>query len=192
MIRKVVIIGILFLLAVLFLSTIGSYWTGYVVLNNNELSLKQYPYPFVKNSNYNALTIVIPDQSTLEEQEIANNLAKALQSTRPLPPKVVRASELLETTNKNLILIGDPCTNKLITQELGTYECSLDLKEGEGLIKLITKERTSILIISGYDIESMKKASNVLVNPGLYPLKGKEMVVAGNLMNPYTYSLIYK
>jgi len=59
-------------------------------------------------------------------------------------------------------------------------------------LKLINKEKYSMLLVSGYDLESMKKAANVLINYNLYPLKGNEIIVSGNPNNLYTYYLFYK
>ncbi len=187
--KKIVLVAFLFL-AVLFLSTIGSYWTGYAVLNQQDLSLKNYPYPFIKNNGYNGLYIVIPEQSTLDEQQAASTIAKGLQSTAQLPPTVTTPSNLPEG-NHNLILIGDPCTNSLIGSTLQTTDCTLNLKEGQGYLKLINYDRTSTLIVSGYDETSIKKAANTLFNHNMYPIKGTEVLVSGNVNNPYSYSFLF-
>ena len=188
--HKLFVIVVSLFLGTLFLSTIGSYWTGYTTLENSEISLNLYPYPFLKYSNYNSLYIVIPDHSTLKEEEIANNLAESLKSTKPLYPKIVKLSEL-PGMNNNLILIGDSCTNPLMKYS-SKLSCTFNLKEGEGFLKLINKEKYSMLLVSGYDLESMKKAANVLINYNLYPLKGNEIIVSGNPNNLYTYYLFYK
>ena len=190
--RKVVLVALLSL-AVLFLSTIGSNWTGYTVLAQQDITLNHYPYPFIKNNNYNSLYIILPDQSTLDEQQAASGLAKSLQSTRSLPPKIVSVSEFkfLPEARHNLILLGDACTNELINELLSPRTCTLNLKEGQGLLKLVNYDRTSTLIVAGYDTNSMRKAVNVLANYGTFPLKGKQVLVEGALPNIYTYYLTF-
>ena len=60
--RKSIIIAISFFLAILFLSTIGSIYTGYATLDQSRLTLKYYPYPFVKNN----VSLMIIDTMSLK------------------------------------------------------------------------------------------------------------------------------
>src|SRR3989344_4452635 len=97
--RKTVIVLISLALALLFVSTIGSMYTGYSV-KQDEITLKEYPFPFVKNNDYNRLFIVLPNSYTLDEYEAAQNIAKGLQLNRPLPPEIITESSLpAEETN---------------------------------------------------------------------------------------------
>ena len=188
---RVFVFTVFFMLGVLFLSTIGSYWTGYSTLSNEEITLKHFPYPFIKSSNYNNLYIVIPDESTLEEQNTAYKISKSLQYSRLLPPQIVTLSNLPDVNN-NLILIGDSCTNNLIRLFVFSEDCTFNLKKGEGMLKLVQREKYFGLIVSGYGLNEIGVAGNVLVNYGAFPLKGREIIVKGSSNDISAYSLLYK
>ena len=188
--RKLVTYCISAFLAVLFLSTIGTMITGYAILPQGDINLKHFPYPFIKYGDYNDLYIVVSDGATLDELETASDIGQILKGTTILTsPKIITASRLPEGEH-NIILIGDPCTNKLISYELGTSDCSLGLKQGEGLLVLSNHEKTSTLIISGYDIEGLLKAAKVIENYNTFPLNNDKLIVSGNINN--IYSLVLK
>ena len=65
------------------------------------------------------------------------------------------------------------------------------MKEGQGILKLFNYEQTSTLVVSGYDLNAIQKAANVLANHNAYPLKGTEAIVNGNLNDLYSYSFIF-
>ena len=180
MTRKTVAILIALFLCVLFLSTFGSFLTGFAVLDNEEITLKNYHYPFIKNNVPNSLYIVIPYAGEPEEYAAYTRIARSLKLTNPLPPEIVTDKEVPEGAH-NLIIIGDPCNNELIAKELNTNKCNIDLRKGEGLLKLINHDRTSTLVVSGYSPDDITKASVVLANSNFYPLRGKEIRVVGKV-----------
>ena len=186
--KKSIIIALFIFIAVLFLLTIGNGFVGYSIYDQQYTELQHYPYPFIKNNNYNSLYIVIPQYSTLTEKQSAQKIAKSLQLTKPIAPKIVKPSELPQG-NYNLILIGDACTNDLIKSFLNQDGCTLGLKKEQGLIKLLSGKK-SILIISGYDLKSLDNAASVLANYGSFPLTGTDVIVQGNSDNIYSLSLI--
>jgi len=184
------VVTVLFLLlAVLFLATIGNGIVGYAIYDPQYTDLSHYPYPFIKNSGYNSLFIVVPENPTLTEIEAANNIAKSLQLTKPLPPQIIKPSQL--KSKANLILIGDACTNELISTFLKTNSCTLNLKPNQGLLKLLPG-KTSVLIVSGYDLENLGKAANVLAHYGSFPLKENQVIIEGTSDNIYSLGLIYR
>lgn len=187
---KFLVVFILVVLAVFFLSTVGNSIVGYSILNPSQATFKEYPYPFIKGLSYNSLSIVIAENPTLIEIEAANKIAKSLKETKTLMPEIVKPSQLSENKN-NLILIGDACTNELISYALNTNKCTLNLKKGQGLLKLISG-KSAKLIVSGYDLESLNKAASVLANYDLFPLSGTEIVVEGNSNNLLSLSLIQR
>ena len=180
MIKKVILIVAALFLTALFLSTIGSFYTGYSVLNQKEITLKNYPYPFIKNFVPNDVYVVLPYDSRYEEYNAAINIARSLKGTNPLlqAPQIVTINEIPEGVH-NLILIGNPCNNQLIAKELSTDECNLGLQKGQGYLKLINHEKSSTLIISGYSIKDIPNAVSVIVNNNYYPLRGNEIEVSG-------------
>ena len=176
--KKIMAVSIAIFLAILFLSTIGSFYTGFVILSQSDITLENYPYPFIKNNVYNGLYIVLPTNYNSEEQEAALLIANSLKGTQPVNPNIITENNLPKG-NHNLILIGDPCNNKLIAEELNTNRCSLGLNSGEGLLELVNHERTSTLIVSGVD-DGLEKAAKVIAKYNYYPLKGKNIVVKGS------------
>lgn len=186
--NKSVLIALFMFLAVLFLTTIGNSIVGYSIFDPSTTTLKEYPYPFIKNNGYNNLYIVIPEKSTLTEKQVSQNIAKSLQSTKPLPPKIIRPSEVPRFRNNNLILIGDACTNSLIAEILKTNKCTFNLRRSQGLIKLV-QGKSSTLIISGYDLKSLEKSGRVISNYNSFPLRGTELSVEGNSQNLLSLTL---
>ncbi len=178
--KRAVLIIIGLFIAVLFLSTIGNFLTGNAVLEQKEITLKNYPYPFVKNYVPNDVYIVLPYDSRYEEYNSAINIARSLKGTNSLiqAPKIVTDKEVPEGTH-NLILIGNPCNNQLIAKELDSDQCNLNLQKGQGYIKLINHKISSTIIISGYSLKEIPKATSVLINNNYYPLRGMEIEVYG-------------
>ena len=174
------VIIVLLLLATLFLGTVGNFYTGNAVLNPSDLSLKNYPYPFIKNNVPNSLYIVIPYDYSYAEFDAARQISASLQGLNPLPPQIVTLKELPEGEH-NLILIGNPCTNPLIADELATTDCHSGLEYGYGLLKLSNNERNSVLVVAGYSNDDLKKAVNVISNPNYYPLNKNAVLVSGNI-----------
>ena len=182
MIRKaIVIVGSLFL-AILFLSTIGSFYTGYAVLNQEDLTLQHYPYPFVKNNVPNDVYIVIPYDYSYSEFKVAQDIAESIKGKNLVSPSIVTDINVPQGEH-NLILIGNPCNNDLIQELLATFECNSGLEEGQALISLINNYRTSTLIISSYTSEDLEKSSVILSNYNFYPLMKKKIIVSGGIGN---------
>lgn len=177
--KEHIILGISVFLALLFVSTIGNMYTGYTILQK-DITLKDYPYPFIKNNNYNNLYIVLPDSYTIDEYDSALVIAKSIQFARPLLPKIVRESDLPDRGEYNLILIGDPCTNSLIADYLLTNDCNLNLYRDQGLLELVNNDKTSVLVVSGYDLSAIKKSAMLLSKYNTYPIRNNRVVVSGN------------
>ncbi|HIH25867.1 hypothetical protein J4476_01880 [Candidatus Woesearchaeota archaeon] len=183
-----ILFGVFLVLALVFISTFGSLYTGNVVYTGDKITLANYPYPFIKNNNYNSLYIVLPNSYTLDEFEAANNVLNGIKLSDVIEPKIVTVSDLPQGEH-NLILVGDSCTNSLISYYTQSKDCSLGLKSGEGLLQLFNNDRSSVLVVSGYDLESIKKASKVLSLYHAYPLRNKKVIVSGNSESIYGYVL---
>ena len=189
--KKLFIYSLGAVLAILFLSTIGTLYTGYAVLPQSDLSLKQYPFPFLKYGSYNDLYIVISDGATIDELDAASNIAQNLKGSLPKSASIVTVSKAPDGDH-NFILLGDPCTNKLMADVLKTNDCNpFNLNNGEGLLLLKNSQRTSTLIVSGYDLQGILKASKVLSNYNTFPLKENKVIVSGNLNKLLSLSLKY-
>ena len=177
--QKKVVIGIGAVLIVLFLATIGSFFTGYAVLNQKELTLENYPCPFIKNNAPNNLYIVTPVSPNAEETQAAKNIANSLERTKLMHVQIINDKEIPQGIY-NFILIGNPCDNELVAQQLETDKCDLGLNEGDGYIKLVNADRASTVIISGYNSNALLKAATVISNYKFYPLRGTQIRVYGN------------
>lgn len=185
--RKTVVFAISIFLSILFLSTVGGYLTGFILLAK-EPTLANFPYPFIKGITLNNAIIVTSDTPSITEQTAAITLSRSLKINGVMP-KVVTVSTLPEGIH-NLILIGTPCNNKLIAEKLNTNKCSLT-KKGEGLIKLVNEGDVSYSLILSGDVA---KASKVLQNKGYYPLRGTNIIISGtkSLMLRYNANVLEK
>lgn len=192
--RKVVILIIVTFLAMLFLSTVGGIFTGFVIYKGSETDLKSYPYPFIKNG-YNNLLIVTPTNPTAEEAQAANKIAQSLKTyaKQPLLPKIVTDkwfTARYSIESYNLILIGKKFNNKLIPKVLAKNPGILlaDNSNDGNIIIFNNKGRlvkSATIIVSG----NVEKAANVLTNFKNNPLKGTNIIISGE---KGFYNLNYK
>lgn len=180
--KKVWVVGGGLFLIALFLATLGNFYTGYSILEQDKISLQYYPYPFVKNNVPNNVLVVIPYDYTYDEFNAANEIATSLKGKNLAAPLVVTDKEI-PSGEHNLILIGNPCNNVLISRALATVDCSSDLESGQGILKLINNDRTSTLVVSGHDRNDIHKALIVLTNYNFYPLMGESILVEGEVGN---------
>ncbi len=181
--KRGIIIAVFAFLAVLFVSTIGSSLTGFVVLNKDP-TLAEWPYPFIKNSACNRLYLILPDRYDANAYRLASQISNSLKKeTKNLLVKSQVCAKTATRTSlpigdNNIIAIGNPCTNSLVGDVLKAKSCSIEslgLQSDEGLIQIINNRRSSTLILSG----NIEKAAAVITNHHLYPLKGNKIIVSG-------------
>ncbi|MBI2148672.1 hypothetical protein HYU23_03250 [Candidatus Woesearchaeota archaeon] len=86
--KKAVVIFVALFLSVLFLSTLGSVYTGNVVLQQTEITLSNYPYPFVKNNVPNDVFIVIPYDYSYDDYSTAQFISNSLKGNNLLGPEI--------------------------------------------------------------------------------------------------------
>lgn len=73
-------------------------------------------------------------------------------------------TEVLDITSKNTILVGGPCSNAATAAALGNPEdCTIGLKPGNAIIKLIDNGQSVSLIVAGYTAEDTRIASKFLM-----------------------------
>jgi len=191
--RKAVVLVIVTFLAILFLSTVGGVFTGFATYMGGETNLKDYPFPFIKNS-YNKLLIVTPNNPTSTEFLAANKIAQSLKtySKQPLLPKIVTdewfKARDYDLESYNLILIGKRTNNKIISKFLAQNpKILLADNSDDGSIIIFNNKRlvkSATMIVSG----NVEKAADVLANFKNYPLKGNSISVLGTK----SYTLNYK
>ncbi len=85
----------------------------------------------------------------------------------------------INITNKNAIIIGNPCDNKYTNKYL-PYEkkCNEYVKKDKAVIKLVkTGSKTYAIVVFGYSPLDTRRAAQVLKNYKTSGLKGVEMIV---------------
>jgi hypothetical protein len=90
-------------------------------------------------------------------------------------------TEVVNKTERNLVLVGGPCANKLTAEVMGNPQpCNKDFEPGEAIIKLyenVFGGNKSALVIAGHSGEDTRNAAFVLKDYASYALSGKEIIV---------------
>ena len=173
--KKCIAILIGLFLMITFVYIFGSPITGYGIYGEpNELTLKDYPYPFIKNGVYNHLNIALDYQNSFD---LGWELIEYIKDYRRTYPNI-----LLEPIFEgNLIIIGDACSN--IIRAYNSEYCN-NLNDNTGVIEILDNNERNILLVSGKG-SGLKKAVTVLENYNFYSLKGKKAEITGNPKNIY-------
>ncbi len=83
----------------------------------------------------------------------------------------------------DFILIGGPCQNRITKQFVDNPDdCSLGLKEGETLFKLIDGSQTILIIVTGKDSDYRKIGSILRDRGTVKSLKGNEIKLGGKTL----------
>lgn len=144
--------------------------------------LDSYPYPFVKNNQFN-FQGVYGEKSPGSDIAAFSDIFAGLAVNAPTdkPKSLMNPNELLDY-NQNLIILGNPCDNSLVKSYLNYDNCKeFPYDKGEAIIKLIQKDKKSILIVSGATPDDTLMAAKVLSNYIDYALKGDFIVVKGSI-----------
>ena len=138
-------------------------------------SLEDYPEPFVKDHYANNLAIVVSEEEvtlySIVSADIASGLAPVTGNTKTLLDKEL----LTNYRDYDLILIGDPCENKLTSKFISVEYC--DHNPGEARIKIMDNGINEAIIVMGYNFDAMRNAGLVLRNYNDYALTGDEMTI---------------
>ncbi len=188
--RKVVILIIVTFLAMLFLSTVGGIFTGFVTYKGGDIDLSDYPFPFIKNG-CNKILIITPDKPTATEALAANKIAQSLKSyskqsscSRTVTYKWYNARYSLENQAHNLILIGKKDNNKIISKVLAKNpEIIISNNPGNGNIIIFNNKdrfiKLSTIVVTSNSDKGIEKAANVLSNFKNYPLIETSVTISG-------------
>ncbi|MBI5391461.1 cellulose biosynthesis cyclic di-GMP-binding regulatory protein BcsB [Candidatus Woesearchaeota archaeon] len=174
----ILIAGISLFLMLLFLVGVGPVITGNVIKNPSEVSLADFPYPFIKNNAYNQLTIVVPENPSKEEAQAALAIADIVRQSRDFNPPILSVKK--DTHKGNRILVGMPCKNPEMQKKLGTNACDVNLPEAKGMLSLTHEKYGLTLIVTGSDARGLQNAAAVLANADFYPLAGEKILVEGS------------
>lgn len=137
----------------------------------DETTLNDYP-GFLDNP-----FLVVGDDASSTDVITATVISTYLIAN-DISPTTKLASEITSFTAGDLILIGNPCDNKVIATLLHytSKTCSGIINEqNNAVIKLLVNPTNEIIIITGYDIGDTKDASKMLTDStNAYNLNGAE------------------
>ncbi len=151
---------------------------AYMTVQGQQISLADYPSPFVKDGIAN-FEIIMQDSPTDQD----TNNAMALKRSIPGAPDPVVPSQALKT--KNAMIIGNPCTNSLIRLlwDIPALSCNIGLNPNEAQIILEQADGQAGLFIVSPSSDAIAKAIAVLSDRQKYPLRGLNISVSGPLDN---------
>jgi len=126
-------------------------------------------YSYLENLDSNYLVLVedtAPGSDSLAATDIVTGIQRITSNKIILKYKLVSEN----TQNSNLILIGNPCDNKLIQIDCDSWS----YKKGEALIQV----SGSNLIVSGTEPDDTRRAAKIIANYKDYSsLKDKDKII---------------
>lgn len=91
-------------------------------------------------------------------------------------------SEVSDPTDYNLILVGGPCANALVSKIAGLPSCAAwPAKPGEAIVQLAANGQNVAMLVAGTDAPDTRAAAKVVANYDEYAddLKGMKVMVSG-------------
>ncbi len=130
----------------------------------------QHPY----DTSYAKLYIAPTDASTAEAATTTT------QTVMPISVSAVKLdTEVSSVTNKNIVAVGGPCANSVVSELMGNpADCStaLGVESGQALIKLFENGDYVALVVAGQDAMDTRLAAQIVSNWEDYDLTGDEMI----------------
>lgn len=154
--------------------------------------LEDYPAPFIDGCNFYGNIVVgdsAPAEDVISAIDITSSLTSGTTSSGSFCAVIVSpallASELVSIGSQNLIVIGNPCDNKITAEIMGSSsDCLADFEKDKAIIKLYETSGGKIaMIVAGYSTSDTRKAARVLKNYEDYSLSGDSVTVSGSLTN---------
>lgn len=147
----------------------------------SDILLDDFPKPFITNDKWNMI-LVIGKQGTSAEVVAATSITEGLvysDVAQGYSKYAKLDSEVESIEGKNVILIGNPCTNTYVEQLMPfTYNCIEEFKKGEGLLKLFkTGSDSYALVVAGYSGDDIRRAAEILGNYRSAGLQGYQRKV---------------
>ncbi len=115
---------------------------------------------------------------------------QALSTFAGAAPDAVLDTEVTNTADHNLILVGGPAVNRLSAQFLGltypAYGAASGLSPGEAILSYKANGEKAALIVAGWEAADTRRASTVLKNFDAYKSQftGTEVKVTGTSSSP--------
>ncbi|GEM_PF-2094224 len=165
---QIFVVSMSVFLIMLFLVGIGPAITGNVVKNSADVTLADFPYPFLKNQVYDSI-LVIPDAPSAVENNAAGWVSLTLQESRSFPPPVVALSKVSGSVMHRIVVADCSITQLPACARVGN---------DEGLLVLQQSDSGLTLFVTGNG-NGVAKAATVLHLANLYPLSGQNVLVQG-------------
>jgi hypothetical protein len=147
----------------------------------SDILLDDFPEPFIEDNNWN-MFLIIGKRGTSGEVIAATSITDGLaylDVTQGYSKYAKLDNEIETISGKNVILIGNPCTNTFIEQLMPfSNDCLEEFSAGEGLIKLFkTGADSYALIVAGHSDDDVRRAASILGNYKAAGLKGHQRKV---------------
>lgn len=158
--ERFIALGFAFVLAAVFIAYLGPVITGSVVKDNEDVTLADFPYPFIKNNVVNNVVIVVADRPSTSELVAAHEVSLIFDMLLGVRPEI-RAESSVQERTQNRIIIGKRCSD-VIVRAAGEALCNRDLAASTGVIVLVQKQDAFDLLISGSDDIGVRLAANLV------------------------------
>lgn len=148
---------------------------------NSNISLKDYPAPFIMNKKFNTF-IIVGAQGTGASVAAGIDIIRGWGYTGSNPGYDEHArldKEVDSIQGKNAILIGSACENKHVEALMKPVrDCRDGLEPGVGLLRLYqTGPDSYALVVAGFSGEEVRQAARVLEKYKDFGLNGFQMEV---------------
>ena len=133
-----------------------------------DISLVNYPFPFVTENGNLQVVIALPDKPDTSEIAAATTIASFLGRKAKFynqPVKIIKESEINEEENVILISKSERLTNTLVAI---TPEEQASLDKNKGVVKETNIGNKKLLLITGKTDEALKNSTKALVKDNLY------------------------
>lgn len=130
------------------------------------------------------------------DQVFANVVIKGTSATvssgsttyvpQEVDPVTLKASQVSSPTSYNLILVGGPCANDLVSDVFGLTCDGWALAEGEAMLRMAANGDNVALLVAGTTEDDTIRAASVVANYEDYALSGTENLVKGTSMTDIT------
>ncbi|MBI5797375.1 hypothetical protein HZA98_00540 [Candidatus Woesearchaeota archaeon] len=97
-------------------------------------------------------------------------------------PATKLASEIGTASDYNLILVGGPCANSLVSTLFSMTCEGWSFQEGEAVVKLAANGNKVAMLVAGTTASDTRRAAKAVATHGSYTFSGAEVVVSGTSM----------
>lgn len=152
---------------------------------SNSTFSSVYPSPFIVNGAAD-VAIIYGTQTGVSALELvqAGNIQDDLQSrTTGLGDSLIKDSNVASVNDKNLIVIGTPCSNSLIYESFGLENCNLvanTLGIGPGQFVIQSGSGSNgkiVLFVVGYDVSDVVNATRYLLSHEIKTSAGSKYII---------------